>query len=163
MIATWLWASAHELAEVDHELHVCRYGGAAGFASDANVSIEFFADLARERLWPALAGLDPASGKLPPAREVGRARAPRGERSARSNDRRTDHGHNHPSSMPTTAFGGRVASVAERWFGEIDGVLVGATWITRAQAAAAAVHRPLQAGISGSAAEGADSIVVSGG
>jgi putative restriction endonuclease len=50
-----------------------------------------------------------------------------------------------------------------RTFGDLPGVLTGAVFASRADAAAAGVHRPLQAGISGGAAEGADSIVVSGG
>ncbi len=50
-----------------------------------------------------------------------------------------------------------------RIFGEIDGVLAGTEFANRAQLAASGVHRPTQAGISGSTTEGADSIVVSGG
>jgi putative restriction endonuclease len=50
-----------------------------------------------------------------------------------------------------------------RIFGPIAGIPEGATFSTREEVAAAGVHRPLQAGISGSADEGADSIVVSGG
>jgi putative restriction endonuclease len=50
-----------------------------------------------------------------------------------------------------------------RHFGAIPGVSVGTTFHSRAELAAANVHRPLQAGISGSEREGADSIVVSGG
>ena len=53
--------------------------------------------------------------------------------------------------------------MAERIFGEIQGVPVGATFATRKEAAAAGIHKPLQAGISGSKDEGADSIVISGG
>jgi putative restriction endonuclease len=53
--------------------------------------------------------------------------------------------------------------MAQRTFGEIPGVAVGATFADREALAAAGVHRPRQAGISGSTAEGADSIVVSGG
>jgi putative restriction endonuclease len=53
--------------------------------------------------------------------------------------------------------------MAERTFGEIPGIAVGATFANREALATAGVHRPPQAGISGSAAEGADSIVVSGG
>jgi putative restriction endonuclease len=53
--------------------------------------------------------------------------------------------------------------MAERTFGEIPEVAVGTTFPDREALAAAAVHRPTQAGISGSTAEGADSIVVSGG
>lgn len=50
-----------------------------------------------------------------------------------------------------------------RVFGAVAGVTVGAVFATRAALSAAGVHRPLQAGISGAAADGADSIVVSGG
>lgn len=42
-------------------------------------------------------------------------------------------------------------------------VAVGEVFPDRRSLAAAGVHRPLQAGISGGAADGADSIVVSGG
>lgn len=51
----------------------------------------------------------------------------------------------------------------KRQFGEISGVREGATWQSRREVAAAGIHRPLQSGISGTRAEGADSIVVSGG
>ncbi len=54
-------------------------------------------------------------------------------------------------------------AAVDRAFGAVPGVPVGATFATRAEVAAAGVHRPNQAGISGSATEGADSIVVSGG
>src|SRR4051794_23386252 len=50
-----------------------------------------------------------------------------------------------------------------RVFGEISGITEGAHFASRREAHDAGVHRPLQAGISGAAAEGADSIVVSGG
>ena len=50
-----------------------------------------------------------------------------------------------------------------RIFGEIEGVPAGTEFANRAELAAAGVHRPTQAGISGSTTEGADSIVVSGG
>jgi putative restriction endonuclease len=50
-----------------------------------------------------------------------------------------------------------------RLFGAVPGVPIGAAFATRSAAAAAGVHKPLQAGISGSAHEGADSVVVSGG
>jgi putative restriction endonuclease len=53
--------------------------------------------------------------------------------------------------------------MAERQFGEIAGVRVGTTFGDRRALSEALVHRPTQAGISGSGAEGADSIVVSGG
>lgn len=53
--------------------------------------------------------------------------------------------------------------MASRVFGEIPGVPEG-TWFASRQALHdAGVHRPLQAGISGSETEGADSIVLSGG
>ena len=50
-----------------------------------------------------------------------------------------------------------------RVFGEIKGVKVGTEFSSRAELAAAGVHRPTQAGVSGSEVSGADSIVVSGG
>jgi hypothetical protein len=53
--------------------------------------------------------------------------------------------------------------MAERVFGEIPGYPEGTYFESRVELSRAGVHRPLQAGISGSAYEGADSIVVSGG
>ncbi|WP_416445225.1 YDG/SRA domain-containing protein [Leeuwenhoekiella sp. A16] len=53
--------------------------------------------------------------------------------------------------------------MAERVFGEIDGFPEGSVFTTRLDLSFSKVHRPLQAGISGSQNEGADSIVVSGG
>jgi len=50
-----------------------------------------------------------------------------------------------------------------RFFGTPDGVHVGQQFIDRRDLHESHVHRPLQAGISGTKAEGADSIVVSGG
>jgi putative restriction endonuclease len=50
-----------------------------------------------------------------------------------------------------------------RHFGDIPGVPVGASFPNREAVAAANVHKPRQAGISGGEKEGADSIVVSGG
>ena len=50
-----------------------------------------------------------------------------------------------------------------RVFGAIAGIAEGTSFVSRREAHDAGVHRPLQAGISGAAAEGADSIVVSGG
>jgi len=50
-----------------------------------------------------------------------------------------------------------------RVFGEIEGVAVGATFADREALHRAGVHRPLQAGISGAAADGADSIVLNEG
>ena len=50
-----------------------------------------------------------------------------------------------------------------RHFGEIEAVDVGTEFASRAELAASGIHRPTQAGISGSSTEGADSIVVSGG
>lgn len=51
----------------------------------------------------------------------------------------------------------------KRYFGEIPGIPIGTTWQSRRDVAAAGVHRPIQAGISGTKTEGADSVVVSGG
>jgi putative restriction endonuclease len=53
--------------------------------------------------------------------------------------------------------------MADRVFGEIEDIPVGTSFQTRKEAAAAGVHKPLQAGISGSKDDGADSIVISGG
>jgi putative restriction endonuclease len=50
-----------------------------------------------------------------------------------------------------------------RVFGEIAGNSVGTSYSDRRGLAAAQIHKPLQHGISGAGAEGADSIVVSGG
>lgn len=50
-----------------------------------------------------------------------------------------------------------------RFFGEIPGVPPGTEFADRAAVREAGVHLPTQAGISGSQAEGADSIVLSGG
>lgn len=50
-----------------------------------------------------------------------------------------------------------------RHFGHIPGNPVGTAYPSRRSLADAGVHRPLQHGISGAGAEGADSIVVSGG
>ena len=50
-----------------------------------------------------------------------------------------------------------------RVFGDIPGYHEGIFFASRLEASHAGVHRPTQAGISGSAKEGADSIVVSGG
>lgn len=50
-----------------------------------------------------------------------------------------------------------------RVFGEIAGQLPGTRYENRAELARAGVHRPLEAGISASESEGADSIVISGG
>ncbi len=50
-----------------------------------------------------------------------------------------------------------------RHFGEIEGVVAGTEFASRAELAASGIHRPTQAGISGSSKAGADSIVVSGG
>lgn len=51
----------------------------------------------------------------------------------------------------------------ERIFGEIPGVDVGTVFPDRRSLSRSGVHRPTQAGISGSRTDGADSIVVSGG
>lgn len=53
--------------------------------------------------------------------------------------------------------------MADRYFGEIPGAPIGTGWATRQAASEAGVHRPTVGGISGTKAEGADSIVVSGG
>jgi putative restriction endonuclease len=50
-----------------------------------------------------------------------------------------------------------------RRFGDIPGVPIGSLFPNRAAVAAAGVHRPRVAGISGGATEGADSIVLNGG
>ena len=50
-----------------------------------------------------------------------------------------------------------------RIFGHVAGAEPGKVFASRAELAAADVHRPRQAGISGSVPDGADSIVVSGG
>src|SRR5919199_1149658 len=51
----------------------------------------------------------------------------------------------------------------ERVFGAVEGVAEGATFPSRGALSEAGVHRPVQAGVSGAAAGGADSIVLSGG
>jgi putative restriction endonuclease len=53
--------------------------------------------------------------------------------------------------------------MSKRIFGDIEGFPVGAFFPTRGGLSATGVHRPPQAGISGSGKEGADSIVLSGG
>ena len=53
--------------------------------------------------------------------------------------------------------------MVDRVFGEIEDIPVGTSFQTRKEAAAAGAHKPLQAGISGSKDDGADSIVISGG
>ena len=53
--------------------------------------------------------------------------------------------------------------MADRVFGSIPDIEVGSWFANRAELAETGVHRPRQAGISGSGSEGADSIVVSGG
>jgi putative restriction endonuclease len=50
-----------------------------------------------------------------------------------------------------------------RIFGEIKAIKAGTEFASRAQLAASGIHKPTQAGISGSTTAGADSIVVSGG
>lgn len=50
-----------------------------------------------------------------------------------------------------------------RQFGEIEGYVAGTEFASRAELSVSGIHRPTQAGISGSETEGADSIVVSGG
>lgn len=51
----------------------------------------------------------------------------------------------------------------QRIFGEIENIFEGDTFSTRIDLSTAKVHKPIQAGISGSQNEGADSIVISGG
>ncbi len=51
----------------------------------------------------------------------------------------------------------------KRQFGHISGIAVGDHFTNRIELSLAGIHRPRQAGISGSQNEGADSIVVSGG
>ncbi|WP_343523724.1 YDG/SRA domain-containing protein [Pedobacter sp.] len=51
----------------------------------------------------------------------------------------------------------------ERTFGEIYGILEGDIFKNRIELSHSKVHKPIQAGISGSENEGADSIVISGG
>ena len=53
--------------------------------------------------------------------------------------------------------------VTLRQFGPIPGVLVGRVFNNRQELSAARVHRPTQAGISGSSQDGSDSIVLNGG
>lgn len=53
--------------------------------------------------------------------------------------------------------------MTDRLFGHVPGHPAGSWFASRAELAAAGVHRPLQAGISGSQYEGADSVVLSGG
>jgi putative restriction endonuclease len=50
-----------------------------------------------------------------------------------------------------------------RTFGDVEGIAVGAHFSSRRDLASSGIHRPLQAGISGSEKAGADSIVLSGG
>ena len=51
----------------------------------------------------------------------------------------------------------------QRIFGDVPGYSEGTYFTSRHEASRAGIHRPTQAGISGTATEGADSIVVSGG
>ena len=53
--------------------------------------------------------------------------------------------------------------IDQRHFGEIDGIPEGSTFINRKALHDSGVHKPLQAGISGSGKGGADSVVLSGG
>jgi putative restriction endonuclease len=50
-----------------------------------------------------------------------------------------------------------------RVFGPVEGVAIGSIYKTRDELRKAGIHKPLQGGISGSASEGAESIVLSGG
>src|SRR5205809_972335 len=65
--------------------------------------------------------------------------------------------------LPVCPPGNSMRSMAERIFGDVPGTAAGTVFVDRIEASVAGVHRPRQAGISGSSAEGADSIVVSGG
>ncbi len=65
--------------------------------------------------------------------------------------------------MTTKPAKPKKAPKEKRIFGHIPGVEVGQDFIDRKALAAAGVHKPLQAGISGSGKEGADSIVLSAG
>jgi putative restriction endonuclease len=51
----------------------------------------------------------------------------------------------------------------KRVFGPVEGVVIGSIYKTREELRNAGIHRPLQGGISGSASEGAESSVLSGG
>ena len=51
----------------------------------------------------------------------------------------------------------------KRQFGEIPGSPIGTMWSLRPEVSKAGVHRPPMGGISGTGAEGSDSIVVNGG
>jgi putative restriction endonuclease len=53
--------------------------------------------------------------------------------------------------------------MSKRIFGHIEGFLQGSLFNSRLELSRAGLHRPTQAGISGSGKEGADSIVLSGG
>src|ERR1700693_5013850 len=53
--------------------------------------------------------------------------------------------------------------MAQRTFGEIAGYREGRAFESREALSESGIHRPMQAGISGAAEEGADSIVLSGG
>lgn len=53
--------------------------------------------------------------------------------------------------------------MAEQIFGHIPGYSVGSVFVSRAELSQAGVHRPTRAGIAGSAEDGADSLVLSGG
>ena len=65
---------------------------------------------------------------------------------------------------PLRELGFEVLEIAtQRTFGSIPGVRVGDDFDNRKALSRSGIHRPLQAGISGSATDGADSIVVSGG
>jgi len=65
--------------------------------------------------------------------------------------------------MSTISIGNDHRGIAVRVFGEIEGIAVGTEFENRVELAASGIHKPTQAGISGSTTEGADSIVVSGG
>ena len=70
-----------------------------------------------------------------------------------------DHGH-APHTVGTPPVGNRKTA---RTFGAIPNYPPGSLFTSRRELSDAGIHRPLQAGISGSSLDGADSIVLSGG
>ncbi len=68
-----------------------------------------------------------------------------------------------PKTKGSKPIAKKAKSATERLFGHVPGIWVGTEFPDRRSVSAAGVHRPTQAGISGSSIDGADSIVVSGG